>query len=107
MFEKETNFESKALSAIEYIADAIEEKDQDCLFEVDFLSEILKLTTPKGEYVINKHSAAKQIWVASPISGPYHFSLKNNHWINKDNIDLFQLLSREFNEFFNIELKYE
>jgi CyaY protein len=107
MSVNESNFESKALKAIEYIADTIEERDEDYLFDVDFLSEILKLTTPKGEYVINKHSAAKQIWLASPISGPYHFSLKDNHWINKDNIDLYCLLSEEFQEFFNIELQYE
>jgi CyaY protein len=74
---------------------------------VDFLSDILKLSTPRGEYVINKHSAAKQIWLASPISGPYHFFLKDGHWVNKSSIDLLSLLSTELQEFFNIELQYE
>ncbi len=107
MLDNETNFESKALKTISYISDMIEQHDEDCIVEADFLSDILKISTPMGEYVINKHSAAKQIWVASPISGPYHFSLKNNHWINKNNIDLFDLLSKELKEFFNIELNYE
>jgi len=107
MSDKETNFETTALKTLSYISDTIEKQDEACVIEIDFLGDILKLFTTKGEYIINKHSAAKQIWLASPISGPYHFSFNGGHWVNKANIDLMSLLSQELKEFSNIDLQYE
>jgi CyaY protein len=74
---------------------------------LDYLFDILTLGTNKGPFIINKHSAAKQIWLASPISGPYHFDPKDGKWINRDDKDLYQILNSELKEFLDIELQYE
>lgn len=103
----DTNFENIASNILSNIADIIETKDPEGIVEVDYLSDILKIETEKGPFIINKHSAAKQIWLASPISGPYHFDPKNGKWINRDNKDLYQILNSELKEFVDIELKYE
>lgn len=101
------NFEKSAVKALSYITDTVEESDEEYILDVNSQSDILKIETPKGPFIINKHSAAKQVWLASPISGPYHFDPKDGKWINRDNIDLYQLLNNELKEFIDIELKYE
>ena len=98
------SFSILASKTIAYISDQIEDQDEDGIIEVDYLGDILKLLTPKGEYVINKHSAAKEIWLASPISGPYHFHDYNGKWINKNNIELLSLLESELSQFIDIKL---
>lgn len=99
-----STFSILASRAIAYISDQIEEQDSSGIIEVDYLGDILKLVTSKGEYVINKHSAAKEIWLASPISGPYHFYHYNDKWINKHGIELFPLLEQELAQFTKIKL---
>lgn len=103
----DTNFEEIAAKTLEYIADSVENNDEEGLLEVDYLSDILKIETSKGPFIINKHSAARQVWLASPISGPYHFDPMDGKWVNKDEFDLYELLNRELSEFIDIELKYE
>ncbi|MDN3030641.1 MAG: iron donor protein CyaY [Candidatus Tisiphia sp.] len=68
-----TEFAKLAEQTISLIAEIIETEDKDCLIDIDFQGDILTLTTNQGIFVINKHSAAKEIWLSSPISGPYHF----------------------------------
>lgn len=101
------NFEKSALKALSYITDSVEESDKEYILDVDYQSDILKIESPKGPFIINKHSAAGQVWLASPISGPYHFDPKDSKWINRDDIDLYELLNNELSEFIDIELKYE
>lgn len=103
----DTNFEKIAAKSLEYIADTIETTDEEGTLDVDYLSDILKIETSKGPFIINKHSAARQMWLASPISGPYHFDPKDGKWINRDEIDLYELLNTELKEFLDIELQYE
>ena len=98
------DFSSLASKVILYISDQIEDQDTDGVIEVDYLGDILKLLTDKGEYVINKHSAAKEIWLASPISGPYHFFFYNNKWINRDGVELMSLLEGELKQFVDVRL---
>ena len=99
---KSDTFSSLASKTIAYISDQIEDQDETGVIDVDYLGDILKLLTPKGEYVINKHSAAKEIWLASPISGPYHFHHYNNKWINKHGAELMSLLELELGQFVDV-----
>lgn len=98
------SFSTIASQTIAYISDQIEDFDDSGVIDVDYLGDILKLITPKGEYVINKHSAAKEIWLASPISGPYHFHHYNGKWINKHGFELLSLLEKELSQFVAIKL---
>jgi len=98
-------FSILASKTIAHISDQIEDQDDSGIIDVDYLGDILKLLTSRGEYVINKHSAAKEIWLASPISGPYHFHHYNSRWVNKNGVELLSLLEQELSQFVNIKLQ--
>src|SRR4051812_26479982 len=89
------DFSEKAEQALYHIAETIEKEDKDCLLDVDFFGDIINITTSQGVFVINKHSAAKEIWLASPVSGPYHFKLEDDLWKSKGGDDLLTVLSTE------------
>lgn len=88
-------FSAIAEQTILKIVDAVEAQDSEGDIDIDFNSDIIYLITKSGSFVINKHSAAKEIWLASPISGPYHFSYTNSGWKSKYNDDLFDILEKE------------
>lgn len=45
---------------------------------------ILAVTMPDGrEYVINKHTPSRQIWVSSPYSGAGYFEFGGGKWLPK------------------------
>lgn len=90
-----TEFAKLAEQTISLIAEIIETEDKDCLIDIDFQNDILTLTTNQGVFVINKHSAAKEIWLSSPISGPYHFYYVDGRWQSKLSDDLIDILERE------------
>ena len=102
---KSIPFSTLASQTIASISDHIEAQDAEGVIDVDYLGDILKLSTPKGEYVINKHSAAKEIWLASPISGPYHFYHYNDKWVNKHGDELMSILEQELGQFIDINLR--
>jgi frataxin len=65
-------FETLAAATLERLAEQIEE----ALGEVDveLRGGILTLELEDGrEYVINKHTPNRQIWLSSPVSGAAHF----------------------------------
>lgn len=103
MLSKSDSFSTFASKTIEYISDQIEDQDEIGIIDVDYLGDILKLLTSRGEYVINKHSAAKEIWLASPISGPYHFYDDNGQWVNKHGVELLSLLEKELSQFIKVK----
>jgi len=72
----ETNFHQIADSFLAKIAAALEEADSRGALELDYLGGILNIEIPPGkQYVINKHTPTRQIWLASPVSGAGHFFL--------------------------------
>ncbi len=81
---------------IAYIADKIEEQDQDSSIDLDLQGDILNIDTADGTYVINKQSAAKEIWLSSPVSGPYHFFYDQEKWRNRAGLELMNILTNEF-----------
>ena len=97
-------FTHAADAVIAYIAEQIELQDTEYKIEVDMMGDILSIKTPGGEYVINRHSAAREVWVASPVSGPYHFPYTDGEWRNKSGVELLQLLSKELSMVTKVEL---
>jgi iron donor protein CyaY len=92
---QENEFVDLAEKTIAGVAEQIEAHDKDYRFEVDMLGDVLSIKTDRGEYIINKHTAAREIWLASPVSGPYHFAYKEGVWVNKIGVELKGLLARE------------
>ncbi|KJV81126.1 iron donor protein CyaY [Rickettsia hoogstraalii] len=96
-----TEFSKIAETTIAYIADKIEEQDKEASIDVDLQGDILNLDTDKGIYVINKQSAAKEIWLSSPVSGPYHFFYEQGKWKNRAGFELMDILTKELRIEFN------
>jgi len=91
------DFAREAEKTLYQIAEKIESADTECIIDVDLHDGILTLETERGVFVVNRQSAAKEIWLSSPISGPYHFVFKDGNWISTKSGDdeLFDLLFGE------------
>jgi len=92
----DADFAQEVEKIIYKIAETIEDADPDGAIDVDLNDGILTLITDYGTFVINKQSAAKEIWLSSPISGPYHFALKEEKWQSRTGAELFAVLTKEF-----------
>lgn len=87
-----------AEETINKIADCLEVQDKECQFEIDLISSsILSINSNTGTYIINTQRVSEEIWLSSPVSGPYHFAYKNGEWISKSNDKLFAILEQELN----------
>ena len=76
-----SEFDSLADATLERIARAVEESGADCDCEPKG-SGVLELEFADGSrIVVNRHSAARQIWVAAR-SGGYHFRWDGSDWVD-------------------------
>ena len=76
-----SEFDSLADAMLERIARAVEESGADCDCEPKD-SGVLELEFADGSrIVVNRHSAAHQIWVAAR-SGGYHFRWNGSDWVD-------------------------
>ncbi|MDP4708819.1 MAG: iron donor protein CyaY [Rickettsiaceae bacterium] len=89
------DFAQEVEKIIYKIAETIEDSDPEGTIDVDLNDGILTLVTDRGTFVINKQSAAKEIWLSSPISGPYHFAFKEAKWSSRTGVELFEVLTTE------------
>ncbi|MFA7281304.1 MAG: iron donor protein CyaY [Sterolibacterium sp.] len=101
MDEREFNLQADAMLA------RIEQALEKCGDEVDFEigpGGVIELEFEHGggsKIIINRHSAAREIWVAAK-SGGYHFKMDETdpqHWVGtRDGIPLLEILSRCISE---------
>lgn len=87
--------------------------DDDALpFEdVEFSSGVISVVTGTGVWIINKHSASRQVWLSSPRSGPskYEFDPSSGTWRSEreDRRRLRDLLTEEFREVVGSDFAFE
>lgn len=76
------------------------------LSEIDFSNDVLSWKVDRiGEYVFNKQSPLKQLWVSSPITGPARFEIDSKSWIHtKNRKPLSEFLDKEIEQI-SIKLK--
>jgi len=88
-----SEFETRADAMLEEIARAAEESGVDCDCETKG-SGVLELEFADGSrVVVNRHSAAQEIWVAAK-SGGYHFRFDGSAWVDtRDKRELLSALS--------------
>jgi CyaY protein len=88
-----SEFESLADAMLERIARTVEESGADCDCEPKG-SGVLEIEFPDGgRIIVNRHSAAQEIWVAAR-SGGYHFRFDGSDWIDtRDKRELIGALS--------------
>lgn len=65
-----------------------------------------------GTWVINKHSASRQIWLSSPLSGPnkydFHEEAKGRQWLGeRDQHSLHDHLENEWSQALNIDFSFK
>lgn len=88
-------FTKLASTEITSIYDLIEAKMPD--IDIDLISDVLHISTDKGDYVINQHSPTKQIWLSSPISnaGYFNYIPETKEWLDKNKASLRQRLASD------------
>ncbi len=93
-----SEFDSLADATLERIARAVEESGADCECEPKG-SGVLELEFADGSrIVVNRHSAARQIWVAAR-SGGYHFRWDGSDWVDtREGGELLAALSKLVSE---------
>ena len=70
----ESEFDANALRELQRIADVIDQQADFIGAEaVDYQEGVLVIEFTKGTFVLNKHTASKQIWYSSPVSPPGYF----------------------------------
>jgi CyaY protein len=93
-----SEFETLADAALERIALVVEESGAECDCESKG-SGVLELEfADASRIVINRHSAAQEIWVAAK-SGGYHFRFSGSVWVDtRENRELLVVLSELITE---------
>ncbi len=99
-----SSFSKIADSTLNSLVDIIEDEDKNGEIDLDFLGDIISLKTASGTFIINKHSTIQEIWLASPISGPYHFRHIDGTWKTKNGTELLPLLTKELKINFDLTI---
>lgn len=92
---------------LDSLSDTLEELSESFpQLDVELNQGILTLDVPPhGSYVINKQPPNKQIWLSSPVSGPFRYDLIGNKWITlRDNSALTTLLQKELSQLLEKEI---
>src|SRR5215813_10646147 len=87
------DFETQADAMLEKIARFVEASGADCDCETKGTG-VLEIEFPDGSrIVVNRHSAAREIWVAAK-SGGHHFRYDGSAWVDtRDRRELLVVLS--------------
>jgi CyaY protein len=96
---EEREFNASADAMLTRIEAALE-RCSDCDFDFETKpGGVLELEFDNGsKVIINRHTAAREIWVAAK-SGGYHFRLEADHWIGtRDGEELLAAIARCMSE---------
>lgn len=71
----ESRFHLLADKSLDALLATLETADEKGLLEVEYADGVMTIMLSSGQqYIVNKHTASKQIWLSSPVSGGLHFS---------------------------------
>lgn len=89
-------FMDSLLDQLEILCDYHPEVVQD----VEMSQGVMSIEVPSvGTYVINKQPPNKQIWLASPVSGPNRFDYYQKEWVSlRDGTKLLDILNKELSD---------
>jgi frataxin len=74
---------SRLAERLDNLFDGLNHLDSDVALEADVLQISLPSTCGNGTYVANRQTPNREIWLSSPVSGPWRFklSLSTMHWV--------------------------
>lgn len=104
----DSRFATLADGLLERIADTIDEALGDDI-DAELQGGILTLSLETGgQYIINKNAPVKQIWLASPVSGAWHFVYTDGDWVStrEPRAMLRALLAQEIEDKFGVALEF-
>jgi frataxin-like iron-binding protein CyaY len=80
--------------AIAKLLDQLEKYDE---IDIDIVEGGADILIKDLTYTIRMQEVISQIWVTSPITGPYHFIYKDNEWCStiNNNIKFFDIFFKE------------
>ena len=94
----ETQFHSLADSTLQTYFEQLEPAyERGALDELELEGGILTLIAQGKTLLLNKHTASRQLWLASPFSGGLHFGFdaNRNHWTLSNGMTLDATLAQE------------
>jgi frataxin len=93
----ETEFHQFADKTLALLLEIFELADGEGALEPELEASGLSVQLPAGKsYLISKHAASKQLWVASPVSGGLHFvHQEDGSWRLKDGRELTAFVREE------------
>ena len=81
----ESEFHDVCGGAIAALQDALEEQDTAGLLDIDGQDGMLSVALEAGKtFVISRHTAARELWLSSPVSGGHHFRPVDGGWVLPD-----------------------
>ena len=81
---EESFYHDIANAQLQKLLEFAEKLEESSELEAELDSGVLTITLPnKRQYVINKHTPSRQIWVSSPKTGASYFEYKENKWLPK------------------------
>ncbi|MEO8559162.1 MAG: iron donor protein CyaY [Rhodospirillales bacterium] len=96
----DADFITQAEREIGFLAERLEELTGDVV-DVDYEQDVLSLELDDGaQYVVNRQTPMKQIWLSSPVSGAWHYGRDAaGVWrATRDNKPMRELLSEELSQ---------
>ena len=107
---KSADYNNAADETLEVIHDALDDVAEgggggDKIEEVSLSAGVLEIDTTEGKFVLNKQAPKHQVWLSSPISGPWHFDMVKDEagvvsWLcdrpEQRHLDLYSVLKDEF-----------
>ena len=95
----ETLFHAIADATLMHCFDQLEDAfEAGMIEELELQGGILTITTVSEKtFLVNKHAPSRQLWLASPVSGGFHFAFDTDAkcWTLPDGVLLYDLLRRE------------
>jgi frataxin len=94
----ETTYLAIADKTLHALAEAVERADKGGLLDIELNHGILTLTLEdKRQFVINRHTASRQVWMSSPVSGASHhkYITDEDAWVDAEGRELGELLKAD------------
>uniref|UniRef100_A0A7S1NTD8 ferroxidase n=1 Tax=Eutreptiella gymnastica TaxID=73025 RepID=A0A7S1NTD8_9EUGL len=103
-----------ALESIHNVVDELSDgKLSDHVDDIIYDSGVLSIQLKNvGTYVLNRQAPNKQIWLSSPVSGPYHYDMVCSstgavRWLDtKDQHNLGDKLRKEFKDLYGDDVEF-
>eukprot|EP00826_Nyctotherus_ovalis_P052495 TRINITY_DN6657_c0_g1_i18.p1 TRINITY_DN6657_c0_g1~~TRINITY_DN6657_c0_g1_i18.p1 ORF type:complete len:142 (+),score=25.71 TRINITY_DN6657_c0_g1_i18:174-599(+) len=83
---------------LQALRDQLDKYSEDLIEDVTYAAGVLTINFANGhQYIINRQTPTRQIWLVSPLSGPYRYDYdeKKQQW-ESNGVDMLEKLNQEF-----------